>query len=198
MSNENLSTTLTRPMRNAKGQFLKGHKGLKRPKYERFKENPKLICDTCYMGKECPEYNSGHICTHEKEFAKFKTRDLSLVIEKLQSSATERMEDIDVALLQSIIDGDIQDKIALLLNKTMKKAVLLFNLYFQIEKSRTGSNHGSVKIPKQLLENDSKTSVKNNSTEDTPVSGGILERLFGELLENTERSTEDSDEYMGA
>ena len=60
-----------RPMRDSGGRFVKGHKPIRRPKYELMQKNPRLLCMTCYRRGTCPDYHKRYVCAHRREFRRF-------------------------------------------------------------------------------------------------------------------------------
>ena len=126
-----------RPMRDSKGRFVKGHKPLVRPKYKRMKENPKLICKTCYKKNVCPEYHPDFVCLYKREFKKYKTRKIDEVMEKLGAESNETHADLQFAHIQEMVSGEFLPKTSRLLGRLMNQLFLLCYLHMQIDRENT-------------------------------------------------------------
>ena len=142
-------------MRNNKGQFVKGHEPLARPKYELMKKYPKILCASCYMNSDCPDYQNGSVCANKREFKKFVNRNLNEVIDTLRTLTEKSYKDMQFFFVKEIISGKYSRKATSLVNKNRKRLLLLYQIYEQIENSKFPHN------PKQK---------------------SIIDKLFGDII----------------
>jgi len=125
-----------RPTRDNQGRFVKGHKPIRRPKYDLIRAHPRLICATCYKGKTCPEYHVRCVCAYKREFDKFFTRDLDSVIDQFCSITNTSMAELQVAMIREVLDGGkLCPQVSRLMDKNMKRLILLYQIYTQIDES---------------------------------------------------------------
>lgn len=79
----------TRPVRDERGRFVKGHRPLARRTYLGLSKYPKLLCSTCIKGMACLEYKYDCVCAHKKFFQKFNTRNATDIIDLIRSDMKE-------------------------------------------------------------------------------------------------------------
>ena len=147
-------TEMDNLIRNNRGQFIGGHKPLIRPKYELMKKYPKLICDTCYMRIDCPDYQDGSVCANKREFKKYINRDLNYVIEELCATTNISYVTMQYYFIKEIISGEYSHRATKLVGKNFKKLLLLCQIYIQVENSKSISNIKSKGIISKLFDFD--------------------------------------------
>lgn len=177
------------PVRDEEGKFIKGQKKVLKPKKMFSKKFPKLACDTCYAAQKCPEYKAGYACAYNKIFDKFETRDMADIIQAMQGIADYSLSRLQKVMMFEVLDGGLPSAdTTQLINQTMGILNNMKNIY----------EHGSTEVIRQtnIIRSDgtreSTTQVQN------PSSGGILEKIFGDLnnseSEKEEKEISDIDE----
>lgn len=172
------------PVRDEHGKFLKGQKKVLKPKKVFSKKFPKLACDTCYAAQKCPEYKAGYACAYNKIFDKFETRNMEDIIQAMQGIADFSLSRLQKVMMFEILDGGLPSAdTTQLINQTMGILNNMKNIY----------DHANTEVIRQtnILRSDgtreSTTQVHN------PSSGGILEKIFGDLKPEKEEENLDID-----
>lgn len=127
-------------MRDNRGRFKKGHKPLIRPKYNLMKKYPKIICDKCYLGKNCPDYHQGCVCAHKREFKRYTNRNLNYVIEELRATIKIYSTNMQFYFIKEIISGEYSPQATKFVKKNFKRLLLLYQIYEQIDNSNSTTN----------------------------------------------------------
>jgi len=115
---------------------------------------PRLSCNTCATGPECPEYKTGYVCAYEKAFKAFPSRDLDCVLELARYIVDRNKERLFRAMLseQLVSGGSVDPEVTRLSEVVLKQVDHLIRL-----------NSETVRA---------ELSVSENNT-------GLLSRLFG-------------------
>ena len=157
-------------VRDEKGKFIKGQKRVKRPKNLYSDKYPKLACNTCYSAQTCPEFKEGYVCAYHKMFKRFDTRNLSDVLEGMQSIANMSLERVQKAMLFEQLDGGRPNNdTSNLMNQAMQMMNNLNSIYENggviLKHTKRVNSDGSI---------EETTSMNQNSNE----TGGVIEKLF--------------------
>lgn len=176
------------PVRDEKGRFLKGQKQVARPKQLNSKKFPKLACDTCFNAQKCPQYKAGYVCAYSKMFQRYDTRDMGDVIQAMQGIASYSMERLQRAMMTEILEGGLPDpNVSQLMNQSTQ---LLGNLQKMYE-------FGGQEVLRQTKILRSDGSQETTTQISNPQQGGILERIFGSMGQDT-TTKEDENEILEA
>lgn len=168
------------PTFDSNGKFLKGQVAVHRPKQLYSSKYPKLACDTCYAAAKCPEYKPGYVCAYNKMFNRFSTRDMGDIIQSMQGIVEYNMVRMQKAMIMETLNGTIDPNVSGLMDTNMRYMNMLKSMY----------ENGSSEVLKQTKV------VKSDGTEETttsitnPQSGGIMEKLFSNLMNKSESETE--------
>ena len=167
------------PTFDSRGKFVKGQVAVRKPKQIYSSKYPKLACDTCYAAQKCPEYKAGYVCAFHKMFKRFQTRNTADIMQAMQGMADFNLERMQRAMVLETLTGNFDPNVTNFINQNMSILRTLGDLY------RATSNE----VLKQTR------TVRSDGTEEcvtqvtNPQSGGILEKLFGNL--NTSNSKDD-------
>ena len=176
------------PVRDENGRFLKGQKQVARPKQLNSKKFPKLACDTCFNAQKCPQYKAGYVCAYSKMFQRYDTRDMGDVIQAMQGIASYSMERLQRAMMTEILEGGLPDpNVSQLMNQSTQ---LLGNLQKMYE-------FGGQEVLRQTKIVRSDGSQETTTQISNPQQGGILERIFGSMGQDT-TTKEDENEILEA
>lgn len=176
------------PVRDENGRFLKGQKQVARPKQLNSKKFPKLACDTCFNAQKCPQYKAGYVCAYSKMFQRYDTRDMGDVIQAMQGIASYSMERLQRAMMTEILEGGLPDpNVSQLMNQSTQ---LLGNLQKMYE-------FGGQEVLRQTKILRSDGSQETTTQISNPQQGGILERIFGSMGQDT-TTKEDENEILEA
>lgn len=177
------------PVRDENGRFLKGQKQVARPKQLNSKKFPKLACDTCFNAQKCPQYKAGYVCAYSKMFQRYDTRDMGDVIQAMQGIASYSMERLQRAMMTEILEGGLPDpNVSQLMNQSTQ---LLGNLQKMYE-------FGGQEVLRQTKIVRSDGSQETTTQISNPQQGGILERIFGSMGQDTTTKEEDENEILEA
>ena len=139
--------------RDAKGRFVRGHRPLTRPKYIYAKYYPKLLCNTCWAGRECAEYQKNCVCVHKKPYNQYESRDVDYVLEAMTDKANYLSALLQFERIREITDGGlILPEVSRLINRNFNLAVHLLKLHQQIEVSETVESPISAEELKQIIQ----------------------------------------------
>lgn len=170
-------------VRDMNGRFLKGQKKVRKPKNMYSEKYPKLACDTCYKSGDCPDYKPGYVCAFNKMFKRFDTRDISDVVDAMQSMANSNLERMQRAMMFEIMDGGMATpEVSGLIDQNMRL----------LKEMKELANH----TPKTILHQ--KRTLREDGSQEivtemnvNPQEGGILSKIFGASSRNTKDSRDD-------
>ena len=146
------------------------------------KKFPKLACDTCYAAQKCPEYKAGYACAYNKIFNKFETRNMEDIIQAMQGIADFSLSRLQKVMMFEILDGGIPSAdTTQLINQTMGILNNMKNIY----------ESGSVEVIRQTNIYRSDGTRETTTSIHNPSSGGILEKIFGNLTPSDESDEEE-------
>ena len=162
------------------GKFLKGQTTVRKPKKMYSKKYPKFACDTCYAAARCPEFKAGYVCSYNKMFNRYDTRDMVDIIQAMQGMVEHNLTRMQRAMVMEVINGTIDGNVTSFIDQNTR---LLANLKQMYE-------YGSPEVLKQtkVVRADGSTETSTQLT--NPQSGGILERLFSGVV-----TTKEEDEF---
>lgn len=170
------------PIRNDKGQLIKGQKVIHRPKQVYSKKFPKMSCDTCYNAQKCPEYRQGYVCAYNKIFSKFNTRDMADIIQAMQGIVGFSLERLQRSMLSEVMNGGVPTAdTSSLMHQTMTYLNQLKNMY----------ENGSSEVLKQTHTIYSDGTQETTTQVTNPQSGGILMQIFGGMGQDKEDKKEE-------
>lgn len=91
---------------------------------------PRLSCNTCATGPECPEYKTGYVCAYEKAFKAFPSRDLDCVLELARYIVDRNKERLFRAMLseQLVSGGSVDPEVTRLSEVVLKQVDHLIRL----------------------------------------------------------------------
>lgn len=161
------------PVFDSKGHFVKGQKKVLKPKQVYSNKFPKLACDNCFAAAKCPEFKSGYVCAYNKLFKKFDTRNMKDVITAVQGIVGYNMERMQKAMILETLNGNIDGGVSALMDTNIKYCMMLKSMY----------ENGSKEVIKQTKVVREDGSMESTTHISNPQSGGILERLFGNMTE---------------
>ena len=170
------------PVRDANGHFIKGQRSVLKPKKLYSDKYPKMSCDFCINAQKCPEYKSGYVCAYNKMFQRYNTRDMGDVIQAMQGIVDLSMQRLQRSMMTEVLNGGIPDpNVSAMMNQSMS---LLANLQRMYESSSQEVIR-QTKVVKADGTQEMTTQVSN------PQSGGILERIFGNMTPSADTKDED-------
>lgn len=164
------------PTFDEKGRFVKGQVAVRKPKKVYSKKYPKFACDTCYAAAKCPEYKAGYVCAYHKTFNKFDTRDMADIIQAMQGMVEHNMTRMQRAMVMEVLNGSIDQDVTDFIDQNMRLMTTLKQMY----------EYGSPEVLRQTRVVRADGSHEETTEITNPQSGGILEKLFGNI------STDDS------
>ena len=160
------------PIRDSNGHFLKGQRKVARPKKMYSNKYPKLACDTCMNAQTCPEYKAGYVCAYNKMFERYNTRDMGDLIQAMQGIADYSLVRLQRAMLNETMNGGIPDPaVSRLMSQAMGLMTQMQRLY----------ENGSQEVIKQTKVIRSDGTQEMTTQVSNPQSGGILEKIFGDM-----------------
>lgn len=171
------------PTFDEKGKFVKGQVSVRKPKQVYSKKFPKVSCDTCFAAAKCPEYKSGYVCAYNKMFDRFSTRDMGDIIQSMQGIVDYNMARMQRSMIMETLSGTIDPTTTQLMETNMRYMQMLKQMY----------ENGSAEVLRQtkVLKADGTQETTTSIT--NPQSGGIMEKLFGKMM-NTENDTKDKND----
>ena len=175
------------PVRDAQGRFLKGQKQVARPKKLYSNKYPKMACDSCINAQRCPEYKAGYVCAFNKMFDRYNTRDMGDIIQAMQGITEFSLMRLQRGMLAETMNGGLPDPaVSNMMNQTMGLLNQLQRMY------ETGSQEviRQTKIMRADGTQEMTTQVSN------PQSGGILEKIFGDMGSDSKESTNSDKEVI--
>jgi hypothetical protein len=170
-----------KPQFDEKGKFLKGQTIARKPKKVYSDKYPKLACDTCLNAAKCPEYKAGYVCAFNKMFKRFDTRNMTDIMEGMQSIVGYNMERMQRAMINETLNGVIDPTTTSLMDQNIRYMNMLKQMYENssaevLRQSRVIRNDGTLEETTQVV---------------NPQSGGILEKIFGGMNEPPKKKTEE-------
>ena len=168
------------PTFDEKGKFVKGQIAVRKPKKVYSNKFPKLACDTCFAAAKCPEYKSGYVCAYNKMFDRFSTRDMGDIIQSMQGIVEYNMVRMQKSMIMETLNGVIDPVTTQLMDTNVRYMQMLKQMY------ETGSPEvlRQTKILRADGTQETTTSITN------PQSGGIMEKLFGSMMNKQSSDTE--------
>lgn len=165
------------PTFDEKGRFVKGQQAVRKPKKVYSKKYPKFACDTCYAAQKCPEFKAGYVCAYQKMFNRFDTRDMADIIQSLQGMVEHNMTRMQRAMVMEVLNGTIDPQVTAFIDQNMRLMTMLKQMY------ETGSSEvlRQTRIVRADGTQEETTQITN------PQSGGILEKLFGNMTNNNSK-----------
>lgn len=163
------------PTFDEKGRFVKGQKAVRKPKRVYSKKYPKYACDTCYAAAKCPEYKSGYVCAYQKMFTRFDTRDMADIIQALQGMVEHNMARMQKAMVMEVLNGITDPQVTAFIDQNMRLMTMLKQMY----------EYGSTEVLRQTRVVRADGSQEETTQVTNPQSGGILEKLFGNLTSSS-------------
>lgn len=167
------------PTFDEKGKFVKGQVAVRKPKKVYSKKYPKLACDTCFAAAKCPEYKSGYVCAYNKMFNRFDTRDMGDIIQSMQGIVEYNMSRMQKAMIFETLNGTIDPQVSQLMDTNIRYMQMLKQMY----------ENGSPEVLRQTRVLRADGSEETTTSITNPQSGGIMEKLFGSLM-NSQKSEE--------
>jgi len=168
------------PVFDEKGKFLKGQQTVRKPKKVYSEKYPKFACDTCYAASKCAEYKAGHVCAYSKLFNRFESRNVAEVIQSLQGIVEHGMTRLQRAMVLEVLNGNVDPVVTGLMQQQVNYLSLLQKMY----------ETGSAEVMKQTKIIKADGSREETTEITNPQSGGVLERLFGNMG-NSKESVEE-------
>lgn len=165
------------------GKFVKGQVAVRKPKKVYSKKYPKFACDTCYAAAKCPEYEAGYVCVYQKMFNRFDTRSMPDIIQAMQGIVEHNMTRMQRAMVMETINGNIDPTVSGLMDTNVKYMQMLKQMY----------EFGSPEVLRQTRIMRADGSQEESTQITNPQSGGILEKLFGDLVNNNPEQKEEQE-----
>lgn len=170
------------PVRDAQGRFIKGQKQVLKPKKMYSNKYPKMACDSCINAQKCPEYKAGYACAYNKMFERFNTRDMSDIIQAMQGIADFSMQRLQRGMITEIMEGGLPDpNVTNMMNQTWGYMAQLQRMY----------ESGSQEVIRQTKVLRADGTQEMTTQVSNPQSGGILEKIFGDMSPNNEDKKDD-------
>lgn len=163
------------PTFNEKGQFVKGQKAVRKPKKVYSKKYPKFACDTCYAAQKCPEFKPGYVCAYHKMFNRFDTRDMGDIITAMQGMADHNLARMQRAMVMEVLNGTVDPQVTAFIDQNMRLMAMLKQMY----------EFGSPEVLRQTRVVRADGTQEETTQVTNPQSGGILEKLFGNLTSSS-------------
>ena len=169
------------PVFDEKGLFVKGQKAVRKPKKVYSKKYPKYACDTCYAAQKCPEYKAGYVCAYNNMFNRFDTRNMADIIQAVQGIVEHNMARMQRAMIMEVMNGTIDPVTTQLMDTNIRYMQMLKQMY----------ECGSPEVLRQTRIIRADGSEEHTTSITNPQSGGILERLFGNMTQEDQPKKED-------
>lgn len=163
------------PTFDEKGRFVKGQQLVRKPKKVYSNKYPKFACDTCYAAAKCPEYKAGYVCAYQKMFNRFDTRDMADIIQALQGMVEHNMTRMQRAMVMEVLNGTIDPQVTAFIDQNMRLMTMLKQMY----------ECGSPEVLRQTRVVRADGTQEETTQITNPQSGGILERLFGNITSSS-------------
>lgn len=173
------------PVRDAQGRFIKGQKQVLKPKKLYSNKYPKMACDSCINAQKCPEYKSGYACAYNKMFERFDTRDMGDIIQAMQGIVDFSLVRLQRGMLTEVMEGGLPDpNVSNMMNQSMALLSQLQRVY----------ECGSQEVIRQtrILRSDGTQEMTTQVS--NPQAGGILEKIFGDMGNNSKDDVNEDSE----
>lgn len=164
------------PTFDEKGRFVKGQQSVRKPKKVYSNKYPKFACDTCYAAQKCPEYKAGYVCAYQKMFNRFDTRDMADIIQATQGMVEHNLARMQRAMVMEVINGTIDPQVSGFIDQNTRLLAMLKQMY----------ETGSPEVLKQTRIVRADGTQEETTQITNPQSGGILEKLFGNMTNSKE------------
>ena len=160
------------PVRDEKGRFIKGQKQVLKPKKMYSNKYPKMSCDMCFNAQKCPEYKAGYVCAYNKMFERYNTRDMADIIQAMQGIVDFSLMRLQRGMLTEVMNGGLPDaSVTGMMNQSMGYLAQLQRMY----------ECGSQEVIRQTKVLRSDGTQEMTTQVSNPQSGGILEKIFGDM-----------------
>ena len=169
------------PVFDDSGKFVKGQKAVRKPKKVYSKKYPKFACDTCYAAQKCPEFKAGYVCAYNNMFNRFSTRDMGDIIQAVQGIVEHNMTRMQRAMIMEVINGTIDPVTSQLMDTNIRYMQMLKQMY----------EYGSPEVLRQTHIIRADGSEEKTTSITNPQGGGILEKLFGGMSNNSAQQKEE-------
>lgn len=170
------------PVRDDEGNVLRYEKRVAR-KTIYSKRFPKFACDNCFVGAKCPEYKAGYVCAYSKIFKKFDTRNMTDIIQAVQSITGYDMERLQKAMIFEQLNGSIDGNVSAMIETNLRHLLLLKDLY-------SNASMETIRQTKVVRSDGSMESVTQISN---PQNGGILSKLLSGLVQQDKTSNDEGE-----
>lgn len=174
------------PTFDDKGKFLKGQVAVRKPKQVYSKRYPKFACDTCFAAARCVEFKAGHVCAFNKLFNRFDTRNTTDIIEAMQGMVNHNLARMQRSMILETMSGVTDATVTSFINQNMQLLMTMQNLY----------DRSSAEVLRQSRVIRADGSREEYTQITNPQSGGILERLFSQKIEERTKEGHDPDAKM--
>ena len=170
------------PVRDSNGKFVKGQRQVLKPKKLYSEKYPKMACDVCINAQKCPEYKAGFVCAYNKMFQRYNTRDMGDIIQAMQGIVDLSMQRLQRSMMTEILQGGIPDpNVSNMMNQSMALLSQLQKMY----------ECGSQEVIRQTKVVRADGTQEMTTQVSNPQSGGILERIFGSIGNDSSDKQED-------
>ena len=159
------------PTFDEKGRFVKGQVAVRKPKKVYSTKYPKFACDTCYAAAKCPEFKAGYVCAYHKMFNRFDTRDMADIIQAMQGMVEHNLTRMQRAMVMEVLNGTVDPQVTAFIDQNMRLMTTLKQMY----------EFGSPEVLRQTRIVRADGSKEETTQITNPQSGGILEKLFGNM-----------------
>lgn len=156
------------------GKFVKGQVAVRKPKQVYSKKFPKLACDRCFAAANCPEFKAGYVCAYNKMFDRFSSRDMGDVIQSMQGIVDYNMSRMQRAMIMETLSGGFDPVVTQLMDTNIRYMQMLKQMY----------EVGSPEVLRQTKVIRADGSAEETTTLTNPQSGGIMEKLFGKMMQS--------------
>lgn len=163
------------PTFDEKGRFVKGQQAVRKPKKVYSQKYPKFACDTCYAAQKCPEFKPGYVCAYHKMFNRFDTRDMADIIQSMQGMVEHNMTRMQRAMVMEVINGTVDPQVTAFIDQNMRLMSMLKQMY----------EYGSPEVLRQTRVVRADGTREETTQITNPQSGGILEKLFGNMTNDS-------------
>ena len=159
------------PVFDERGKFIKGQVAVRKPKKMYSDKYPKFACDTCRAAAKCPEFKQGYVCSFNKMFSRYDTRDMVDIIQAMQGMVGHNLARMQKSMLIETITGENSPEVTAYINQNMSLLEGLRRMY------ETGSEEvlSQTKIFRADGSREETTKLTN------PKEGGILAKIFGNM-----------------
>jgi len=159
------------PVRDEKGQLLKGNTLVRNRKKIYSDLMPKLSCDTCIKAGGCPDYSPGFVCAYNSLFKRFDTRNKADVYDAITTMVEANLERLQRQMIFEMLDGGVADPtVTAMIEQNIKLLSLINNMEQQ------GNRITAQR--KTVMDSTGKVETVETVTSN-PQEGGILSRIFG-------------------